>query len=99
MDKGIFLGYSSDKKAYKFYNRRTLVIEGIIYFIFYEYNDVLTQKFCENDDVGDTKRLNLSYVSCKTRATWNVLVWAKSGKHMEMGFARTSSWETWGKKA
>ncbi|KAL3516244.1 hypothetical protein ACH5RR_023146 [Cinchona calisaya] len=56
-DEGIFLGYSSDKKAYRVYNRRTLVIEEVVHVTFDEANDVISKDFCEDEDVGVQKKL------------------------------------------
>ena len=35
-DEGIFLGYSSNSKAFRIYNKRTMIIEESIHVIFYE---------------------------------------------------------------
>jgi hypothetical protein len=37
-NEGIFLGYSSIIKAYKIYNRKTLIVEESMYVIFNEPN-------------------------------------------------------------
>ena len=51
-DENILLYYAIDKRAYRVYNRRTLVIEDVIHITFNEANDVVIQEPCENDDVG-----------------------------------------------
>ncbi|KAL3534607.1 hypothetical protein ACH5RR_003068 [Cinchona calisaya] len=56
-DEGIFPGYSSDKKAYRVYNRRTLLIEEVVHVTFDETNDVISKNLCEDEDVGILKEL------------------------------------------
>ncbi|KAL3510114.1 hypothetical protein ACH5RR_029515 [Cinchona calisaya] len=56
-DEGIFLGYSSDKKAYRVYNRRTLLIEEVVHVTFDESNDVISKNLCEDEDTGILKEL------------------------------------------
>ena len=40
-DVGIFLGYSTSSKAFRVFNKRTMVVEESIHVIFYEYNNSL----------------------------------------------------------
>ena len=47
-DESIFLGYSTYSKAYKVYNRRTLVVEESIYVTFDEHN-FLSRNIIRND--------------------------------------------------
>ncbi|KAL3524949.1 hypothetical protein ACH5RR_013321 [Cinchona calisaya] len=42
-DEGIFLGYSSDKKIYRVYNRRTVLIEEVVHVTFDEANDIISK--------------------------------------------------------
>ena len=48
LDDGIFLGYSQTSKAYRVFNKRTLVVEVSMNIIFYEANPF---KRNDNDDV------------------------------------------------
>ena len=49
-DIGIFLGYSSTRKAYRVFNGRTLVIEESMHVVFYEfYNDISNESICSDD--------------------------------------------------
>ena len=41
-DKGIFLGYASNVRAYRVFNKRTLVVEESLHVIFDESNSKLT---------------------------------------------------------
>ncbi|KAL3534603.1 hypothetical protein ACH5RR_003064 [Cinchona calisaya] len=56
-DEGIFRGYSSDKKAYRVYNRRTLLIEEVVHVTFDEANDVISKNLCEDEYVGILKEV------------------------------------------
>ncbi|KAH9649201.1 Integrase catalytic domain-containing protein [Citrus sinensis] len=49
-DVGIFLGYSNSSKAYRVYNRRTLVVEESMHVTFDESNPSSTEKGVANDD-------------------------------------------------
>ena len=59
-DEGIFLGYSTSSKAYRVFNRRTLVVKESIYIIFYESNSFDPKKdICSvDDDVGELVETN-----------------------------------------
>ena len=48
-DEGIFLGYSLQSKAYRIYNKRTIIIEESIHVSFDESNAILPRK----DILGD----------------------------------------------
>ena len=54
-DDGIFLGYSTTSKAYRVFNKRTLVVEESMHIIFYESNSLDPRKdICSvDDDVGE----------------------------------------------
>ena len=50
MDIGIFLGYSSTSKAYRVFNKRTLVIEESMHVVFDEScNDISNESICSDD--------------------------------------------------
>jgi transposase InsO family protein len=49
-DEGIFLGYSSNKKAYRVFNKRTLCIEESMHVSFDESNIYTSRK--DDDDIG-----------------------------------------------
>ncbi|XP_058006836.1 spindle assembly checkpoint component MAD1-like [Hevea brasiliensis] len=52
-DEGIFLGYSMHSKAYRVFNRRTLLVEETIHVIFDETNNFLERKIvCDDDELG-----------------------------------------------
>ena len=48
----IFLGYSSSSKAYKVFNKLTMVLEESIHVFFDEFNDSLQRRESVDDDVG-----------------------------------------------
>jgi len=48
-DEGIFLGYSLHNKAFKIYNKRTMIIEESIHVAFDETNFILPRKDILND--------------------------------------------------
>ena len=49
---GIFLGYSSSSKAYRVFNKKTMVVEESIHVVFDESNESLERRESVNDDVG-----------------------------------------------
>ena len=56
-DEGIFLGYSSVSKAFRVFNKRTLVIEESIHVVFNEISNLKKNDF--DDDLGfDNLNLN-----------------------------------------
>ena len=64
-DEGIFLGYSTSSKAYRVFNKRTLVVEESMHVIFDESNSLDPRKaVCSVDnDVGDLLEANAQEVS------------------------------------
>ena len=53
-DEGIFLGYSTSSKAYRIFNKRTLVVEESMHVVFYESNSLDPRKnICSVDNDGD----------------------------------------------
>ena len=56
-DEGIFLGYSSISKAFRIFNKRTLIIEESIHVVFNEISEIRKNNF--DDDVNfDSLNLN-----------------------------------------
>ena len=53
-NEAIFLGYSSTSKAFRVFNKRTLVVEESIHVVFDESNDLPLRK---NEGVDDTDPL------------------------------------------
>ena len=51
-DVGIFLGYSSSSKAFRVFNKRTMVVDESIHVIFYESNNSLQERESFDDDLG-----------------------------------------------
>ena len=49
-DEAIFLDYSSSSKAFRLFNKRTLVVKESIHIIFYETNDLSSKK---NEGIDD----------------------------------------------
>ena len=58
-DISIFLGYSSIRKAYRIFNKRTLVIEELMHVVFYEFCNNICNESIWRDDLerkfGDFK--------------------------------------------
>nr|CAN81433.1 hypothetical protein VITISV_010698 [Vitis vinifera] len=52
LDVGIFLGYSTSSKAFRVFNKRTMVVEESIHVIFYESNNSLQERESFDDDLG-----------------------------------------------
>ena len=50
---GIFLGYSNSNKAYRVYNKRTLVVEESMHVTFDESNPSSTEKVVVDNDVDE----------------------------------------------
>ncbi|KAH9671809.1 hypothetical protein KPL70_017497 [Citrus sinensis] len=55
-DVGIFLGYSNSSKAYRVYNKRTLVVEESMHVSFDESNPSSTEKVVVDDDAGEEEQ-------------------------------------------
>ena len=53
-DEAIFLGYSSSSKAFRIFNKRTLIVEESIHVIFDETNDLPSRK---NEGIDDADPL------------------------------------------
>ena len=51
-DVGIFFGYSTSSKAFRVFNKRTMVVEEFIHVIFYESNNSLQERESFDDDLG-----------------------------------------------
>ena len=51
-DEGIFLGYSLTSKAFRVFNKRSLIIEESIHVIFDESNPPFRKDSLDDDDVG-----------------------------------------------
>ena len=51
-DVGIFLGYSTSSKAFRVFNKRTMVVDESIRVIFYEFNKSLQERESFDDDLG-----------------------------------------------
>ena len=60
-DEGIFLDYSTSSKAYKVFNKRTLVVEESMYVVFDESNplDLRKDYIVVDDFVGELMDMNL----------------------------------------
>ena len=52
MDVGIFLDYSTSSKAFRVFNKRTMVVEESIHIIFDESNNSLQERQSFDDDLG-----------------------------------------------
>ena len=59
-DERIFLGYSTSSKAYRVFNKRTLVVEESMHVVFYESNSFDPRKdICSiDDDIGELVEIN-----------------------------------------
>ncbi|KAH9704888.1 Integrase catalytic domain-containing protein [Citrus sinensis] len=55
-DVGIFLGYSNSSKAYRVYNKRTLVVEESMHVTFDESNPSSTEKVVVDDNVEEEQQ-------------------------------------------
>ncbi|KAH9792467.1 hypothetical protein KPL71_004134 [Citrus sinensis] len=55
-DVGIFLGYSNSSKAYRVYNKRTLVVEESMHVTFDESNPFSPKKVVVDDDAGEEEQ-------------------------------------------
>ena len=51
-DVGIFLGYSTLSKAFRFFNKRAMIVEESIHVIFDESNNSLQERESFDDDSG-----------------------------------------------
>ncbi|KAH9671200.1 hypothetical protein KPL70_017266 [Citrus sinensis] len=55
-DVGIFLGYSNSSKAYRVYNKRTLVVEESMHVTFDEFNHSSTEKVVVDDNAEEEQQ-------------------------------------------
>ena len=55
-DVGIFLGYSNSSKAYRVYNKRTLVVEESMHVTFDETNPSCTEKVVVDDNAEEKQQ-------------------------------------------
>ncbi|KAH9762966.1 hypothetical protein KPL70_001008 [Citrus sinensis] len=55
-DVGIFLGYSNSSKAYRVYNKRTLVVEESMHITFDESNPSFTEKVVVDDNAEEEEQ-------------------------------------------
>ncbi|KAH9728331.1 Integrase catalytic domain-containing protein [Citrus sinensis] len=55
-DVGIFLGYSNSRKAYRVYNKRTLVVEESMHVIFDESNPSSTERVVVDDNAEEEQQ-------------------------------------------
>ena len=53
-DEAIFIGYALNSKAYRVFNKTSLIIEKSIHVVFYETNAAQRKGVIANDD-ADTK--------------------------------------------
>ena len=51
-DEGIFLGYSSNSKAYRLFNKRTMVVNDSMHVIFYETNPFHIKNNCDDEPIS-----------------------------------------------
>ena len=60
-DEGIFLGYSTSSKAYKVFNKRTLVVKESMHNVFDEYNPLDSRKdfYSVDDVVNELMNMNI----------------------------------------
>ena len=60
-DEGIFLGYSTFRKVYRVFNKRTLVVEESMHVVFDESNSLDPRKDIGNinDNVGELLEINV----------------------------------------
>ena len=66
-EEGIFLGYSSDKKAYRVYNKYFLIIEVAIHVSFDESFKFISKNDCDEEDIQEgIKKLNINDEKGKT---------------------------------
>nr|UBX54601.1 transposon Pol polyprotein [Lupinus angustifolius] len=66
-DEGIFLSYSLTSKAYRVFNKRTLVVEESVHVTFDETNHVLKDVIsCDEDDLPSSPTKNNSIVDITT---------------------------------
>jgi hypothetical protein len=51
-NEGIFLGYSSNNKAYRVFNKRTIVVDESMHVVFYETNPFHIKNNCDNEPIS-----------------------------------------------
>ena len=85
-DEGIFLGYFTSSKAYRIFNKRTLVVEESIHVIFYESNSLDPKKdACSiNNDVFKTLEINVQEEMLTNLWSLKILIRRTLRKHLNL---------------
>ena len=65
-DEGIFIGYSIHRKAYRVYNKRTLLVEESVHINFDEYNSISRKVI--SDDINEVEK-NLEKLDIQPSST------------------------------
>ncbi|GAB2299566.1 hypothetical protein Dimus_038569 [Dionaea muscipula] len=69
-DEGTFLGYSSNSKAYRVYNKRTMCIEESIHVVFNESNALLDENLQDDDyELGLAREKEIEKIVQETEET------------------------------
>ena len=77
-DKGIFFGYSTHSKAYRVFNKRTLLVEKLVHITFNEHNSLSRNPIC--DDVDEVEQ-NLKKLDIHASLNEDQQKWKKYKKH------------------
>ena len=69
--EGIFLGYSLNSKAFRFYNKRTIIIEEFIHVAFDETNPISPRKKTLDDIVDSLEDMHIHKEKHKGKGNGN----------------------------
>ena len=64
-DKTVFFGYSNSSKAYRVFNKRTLLVEESVHVAFDESNNVVSKNLVSDDTVETHPRMESIYITNK----------------------------------
>jgi len=70
-NEGIFLGYSSNSKAFRIYNKRTMIIEESIHVVFDETNPIISRKETLDDITNSLEDMHIHKEGHKGKGNGN----------------------------
>jgi len=70
-DEGIFLGYSSNNKAFRIYNKRTMIIDESIHVVFYETNPIRPREETLDDITNSLEDMHIHKEGHKGKGNGN----------------------------
>ncbi|KAH9762965.1 hypothetical protein KPL70_001008 [Citrus sinensis] len=92
-DVGIFLGYSNSSKAYRVYNKRTLVVEESMHITFDESNPSFTEKVVVDDNAEEEEQQEEASNDNQEDATLGIVLLKHSPRSGEFSSCMSKGFE------